>query len=85
MAWNIVRNKDYYSQDTTWKGYCTRFIETATLSIHISKKQYSKKDVQLTPSCRLDGCNLLKEKNEKDTTCMLSCPVFEAYKNSHSY
>lgn len=85
MAWNIVRNKDYYSQDTTWKGDCPRFTETATLSIHISKKQYSKKDVQLTPSCRLDGCNLLKEKNEKDTTCMPSCPVFEAYKNSHSY
>ena len=85
MAWNIVRNKDYYSQDTAWKGDCPRFDETATLSIHISKKQYSKKDVQLTPSCRLDGCNLLKEKGEKDSTCMLSCPVFETYKNSHSY
>lgn len=85
MAWNIVRNKDYYSQVTTWRGDCPRFAETATLSIHISKKQYSKYDVQPTPSCCLDGCNLLKEKSEKGTTCMFSCPVFEAYKNSHSY
>ena len=85
MAWNVVRNKDYYSQDTTWKGDCPRFAETATLSIHIRRKQYSKHDVELTPSCRLDGCCLLKEKNEKDTTCLLSCPVFEEYKNSHSY
>jgi len=85
MAWNIVRNKDYYSQNTTWRDNCPRFTETATLSIHISKKQYSKNDVQLTPFCRLDGCSLLKEKCEKDTTCMFSCPVFETYKNSHSY
>lgn len=85
MKWDIVRNKDYYSQDTTWKGDCPRFTEIATLSIHISRKQYSKHDVQPAPSCRLDGCCLLKEKNEKDTTCLLSCPVFEEYKNSHSY
>lgn len=85
MAWKIVRNKNYCSHDTTWSGDCPRFTETATLSIYISKKECSTYDVQPTPSCRLSGCNLLKEKSERDTICMFSCPVFEAFKNSHSY
>lgn len=85
MAWKIVRNKDYYSHDITWRGDCPRFTETAILSIHISKEQYSKYDVQPTASYRLAGCNLLNKKCERDITCMFSCPVFEAFKNSHSY
>lgn len=85
MKWQPVRNKDYSSRDTDWRGECPRFIESATLSIHISGKQGSKADLQLTFIPHLKECSLLKEKNDKDTTCMLSCPIFEAYKNSHDY
>ena len=28
---------------------------------------------------------LLKEKNDKNKGCMISCPIFEAYKKSHDY
>ncbi len=83
MKWQPVRDKEYNSHDTYWRGECPRFIESATLSIHLSGKQGSKSDLQLTfiPYIK----SLLKEKNDKNTACMLSCPIFEAYKNSHDY
>ena len=35
---------------------------------------------------RQKGRNVLvKRKNDKNKACMLSCAIFEAYKNSHSY
>ena len=83
MVYRIVRNKNYDSHDTTWRGDCTRFFESATLSIHISRKQISKFDIQPTPSCHLVACSLINEKNERDTSCMLDCPIFKAYKASH--
>lgn len=85
MKWQLVRNKEYNSRDTHWRGECPRFIESATLAIHLSGKQGSKSDLQLTFIPYIKECSLLKEKNDKNTACMLSCPVFEAYKNSHDY
>ncbi len=85
MSWQIVRNKNYDSLDTYYKGHCPRFGETATLSIHLSGKIVSKYDLQPTFTPRFIECSLLNEKNEKDTACMLQCPCFEDYKNSHDY
>ena len=85
MSNKTVRNKDYNSRDTFYKGECKRFMENATLSIHLSGKQIGKYDLQPSFSQRLKECSLLKEKQEKDTTCMLFCSCFEEFKNSHSY
>lgn len=85
MKWRPVRNKDYSSRDTYLRGECPRFIESATLSIHLSGKQGSKSDLQLTFTPRIKECSLLKEKNDKNTACMLLCPIFEAYQSSHDY
>ena len=70
MAWKIVRNKDYNSRDTYHLGECPRFKETATLSIHLSGKQATKYDLDLSFSPHLKECSLLNEKHEKDTSCM---------------
>lgn len=85
MKWQPIRNKDYNSRDTYWRGECPRFIENATLSIQLSGKQVNKSDLQLTFNPHIKECSLLKEKNDKNTACMLSCPIFEAYQNSHDY
>ena len=85
MAWQIVRNKNYTSRETYHRGDCKRFNEIATLSIHLSGKQMCKSDLQPTFSCRLDECSLLKEKNERDTTCMMECSLLKDYKKSHDY
>ena len=73
------------SYDDYYRGKCSRFNEDATLSLHLSGKQGSKYDLQLTFTPYIKECSLLKEKNDKSSGCMLSCPIFEAYKNSHSY
>ena len=85
MKWQPVRNKDYSARDIYLSGECLKFNENAKLSIHLSGKQESKSDLQLTYIPYIKECSLLKEKNDKDTTCMLSCPVFGKYKNSHDY
>ena len=85
MPWKPVRNKDYYTKGTYNSGECPRFNETATLYIHLSGKQIYKTDLQPTFSCRPAECSLLKEKNEKDTTCMYRCPILKEYKDSYSY
>ena len=85
MAGQIVRNKDYNSRDTYHRGKCLKFNKTATIFIRLNGKQGCKTDLQPTFSCRLDGCSLLKEKNEKDTTCMLGCSLFKDYERSHDY
>lgn len=85
MKWKPVRNKDYSSRDTYYRGECPRFIESATLFIHLSGNQACKSDLQPTFTPYIKECSLLKEKNDKNTSCMFSCPVFEAYKNSHEY
>ena len=83
--WQPVRNKDYSSHEISWKGDCPKFNESATLFIHLSGRQVSKSDLQLTFTPHIKECSLLSEKNDKNTACMLSCPIFEAYKNSHDY
>ena len=83
--WNPIRNENYSSRDTYWRGRCPKFIEDATLFIYLSGKQVCKSDLQLTFTPHFKECSLLKERNDKDTSCMLSCPIFEAYKNSHDY
>lgn len=85
MKCQPVRNKDYSSRDTYCRGDCPRFNENATLSIHLSGKQASMSDLQLTFTPHIKECSLLKEKNDTNTACMLSCPIFEAYKSSHDY
>lgn len=86
MAGKIVRNKDYSSWDTYHRRKCPRFDESATLYIHLGGSQISKYDLQPSFTPHLKECSLLKEKNEKDTACMLWCPCFEDYKkNSHDY
>ena len=85
MKGQPVRNKDYSSRDTYCRGNCPRFNENATLSIHLSGKQASKFDLQVTFIPCIKECSLLKEKNDTNTACMLSCPIFEAYKSSHDY
>ena len=85
MKWQPVRNKDYTSRDDCYRGKCPRFFEDATRFIHLSGKQSSKFDLQLIFTPHVKECSLLKEKNDKNTACMLSCPIFEAYKNGHSY
>lgn len=85
MKWQPVRNKDYSSRDTYSRGKCPRFDENATLSIHLSGNQVSKADLQLTFTSHITECSLLKEKNDKNSVCMLSCPIFETYKNSYDY
>lgn len=85
MKWQPVRNKNYSSRDTYCYGDCPRFIESATLSIHLSGKQGSKSDLQPTFTPYITECSLLKEKNDKNTACMLSCPIFETYKKSYDY
>ncbi len=85
MSWQIARNKNYDSHDNYYKSDCPKFKETARLSIHLSGKTVSKHDLQPTFTPRLMECSLLNGKNEKDTTCMLECPCFKDYKNSHDY
>lgn len=85
MIWQPVRNKNYSSRETYHQGKCPRFNESATLSIYLSGKQSEKNDLQPNFSPRLDGCSLLQEKNDKNTACMLWCPLMEDYKNSHDY
>lgn len=85
MKWQPVRNIDYSSRDTYCRGECPRFIKSATLFIHLGGKQISKSNLQLTFTPYIKECSLLKEKNDTNTACMLSCPIFEAYKNSHDY
>ena len=85
MKLQIVRNKNYSSHDTSCRGECSRFKEIAILSIHLNGKQESQSDLQPTFTPYIKECNLLKKRNEKDTSCMLSCPVFEEYKKGHNY
>ena len=85
MKWQPVRNKDYSSRDIDWKGECPRFNESATLFIHLSGRQGSTSDLHLTFILYIKEWSLLSEKNDKNMACMLSCPIFEAYKNSHDY
>ena len=85
MKWHAVRNIDYSSRDTYHQGECPIFIEKATLSIHLNGRQGSKSDLKPTFTPYITECSLLKEKKDKKTACMLSCPLFEAYKNSHDY
>ena len=85
MKWQPVRNENYSSRDIDYRGECLNFNESATLSIHLSGKQICKSDLQFTFIPCIKECSLLKEKNEKNTACMLSCSVFEEYKNSHDY
>ena len=81
MKWQPIRNKDFYSRDTYCQGECPKFMESVTLSIHLSGKQESEHDLQPIFTPHIKECSLLKEKNDKNTMCMLSCPIFEAYKN----
>ena len=85
MKWKPIRNENYSSRDTYCRGRCPIFNESATLSIHLSAKQICKSDLQLAFTPRIKECSLLKEKDEKNTICMLSCAIFEEYKNSHDY
>ena len=85
MKWKIDRNINYSSHDTSYRGECSRLKEIATLSIHLNGKQESKSDLQPTFTSYIKECSLLKKRNEKDTSCILSCPVFEEYKNGHNY
>ena len=66
MKWQPVRNKDYSFRDDYCRGKCPRFIEDAILSIHLSGKQGSKTDLQLTFTPYIKECNLLKEKSDKN-------------------
>lgn len=85
MKWQPVRNKYYSSRDTYWRGECPRFVENAMLSIHLGGKQGCVSDLQPTFVPHIKECSLLKEKSDKNTACMLSCPIFEAYKSSNDY
>lgn len=85
MKWQPVRNKDYSSRDTYSRGKCPSFNENATLSIHLSDNQISKADLHLTFTPYITECCLSEEKNDKNTACMLSCPIFETYKKSYDY
>lgn len=84
MKWKPVRNESYNTRDTYHRGECPKYNETATVFIHLSGKQESRYDLQPTFTPYIKECSLLKEKGAKNTACV-SCPVFEAYKNSHSY
>ena len=85
MGWKPIRNENYSSRDIDYRGECPNFNESATLSIHLSGKKNGKFDSLLTFTPHIKECSLLKEKNVKNTACMLSCTVFEEYKNSHDY
>ena len=85
MKWQPTRNKDYTYRDDFCRGKCPRFVDDATLSIRLSGKLDSKSDLNLTFTPHIKECSLLKAKNDKSIVCMLSCPIFEAYKNSNSY
>ena len=85
MKQRIIRNSSYTFRDTTHSGRCPRFNEKATLSIHLNGKQIAKTDLHATFSCRLMECSLLKEKSEKDTTCVLECSLLKEYKNGHNF
>ena len=85
MKWQPIRNENYNSLDTYCRGKCPIFNESATLSIHLSGKLICKSDLQPTFTPYFEECSLLKEKNEKDAACVISCPIFEEYKNGHNY
>ena len=85
MADRIVRNQNYNSFDTSWCGHCLKYREEATVIIHLSGRQESTHDLQPSFTPHFKECSLLKKKGDKNNACTLSCPVFEAYKNSHSY
>lgn len=85
MSWIPVRNESYNSRETYHRGKCTKYNEVSKLTICVSGRQLTKTDLQLTYSCRLVECSLLKAKNEQDTTCMLWCPLMKEYENSHDY
>lgn len=85
MKWQPVRNKFHGSRETCHMGECPRFAETATIFIHLSGKQVCTSDLQPTFNPFIKECSLLKEKNDKNKGCMISCPIFEAYKKSHDY
>ena len=76
----MVRSQNNNSYDTVWRGECQKFRKEATLAICLSGSRQSKYDLQLTFMPYMKECSLLKEKNDKNTECMCSCPVFEAYK-----
>ena len=80
-----MRNEDYSSHETDCRGECPRFRENAILFIHLSGKKESRFDLQLTFTPHIKECSLLNAKNENNTACMLSCPIFETYKSSHNY
>ena len=85
MKLKPARNKDYSSRDDYCRGKCPRFVEEAILYVHLSGKRGCEFDLQPTFTPHIKECSLLKEKNDKNTVYMLSCPIFEAYKSSHSY
>lgn len=85
MKWQPIRNKDYSSKDTYCRGKCPRFNESATLFVHHSGTIECRFDLHPIFRSHIKECSLLKEKNDKNTACMLSCPVFVEYKNSHDY
>lgn len=85
MKYKPFRNESYNSHDISYPGECPRFNEEATLYIHLSGSQVCKHDLQPTFMPHLRECSLLNEKNDKNTACMFSCPIFEAYMKSHDY
>ena len=85
MRWKPARNGSNNSRETYHQGKCAKYNEISKLSICVSGRQFAKTDLQPTCSCRLVECSLLKERNEKDTTCMLWCPLMKEYENSHDY
>ena len=85
MKWQPIGNSNNCFRETYCCGKCLIYNEGATLSIHLSCKQMCKSDLQPTFTPYITECSLLKEKNDKNTACMLSCPIFETYKKSYDY
>ena len=81
MSEPINKKEIYTSSEIEHKGLCLRFNERAKIIIKLSSKYLSNKDLQPTTSCNFCKCNLLESKNEKDTSCIMHCSVYEEYKN----
>ena len=83
MKYKISKHSVCY--DTYCKGQCELFNTKATLSISFISRKISKHDLQPTLTPYIKTCDLLEVNKDKSNICLVTCPIFNDFKNSHSY
>ena len=80
----IVRNEEYKNKETYYEGLCPKYNKRARILISLKGRIESKQDLQPTFTPYFRECILLETENLKHYPC-IECPIFEDFKNSHSY